>query len=247
MAYGQLSEVYDKLIYEDINYESIAEFILEICKEHNISYENYLDLACGTGNLTIPLAKNFKNIFAVDISEEMLVEAYEKLRAKRLNGKVICQDMCELDLNKKFNLITVALDGTNYITDEDDLRDYFEAVQNHLAEDGLFVFDINSAYKLAEVLGNNIYTYNEEDVFYTWENVFSDEIVSMYLTFFIKRGDLYERFDEEHIERAYEVNYLEEVLNSVGLEIIKIYDNYSYESVQATTERIVFIVKKRKV
>ena len=244
MAYGEFAKIYDDLINEDINYDNMVSRIIEICNEHNIECKDYLDVACGTGNVTVRLAKHFKDIYAVDLSEDMLREAFNKLKENRIKGKIICQDMTEMQLNRKFDLITSVLDSTNYITDEDDLEKYFSSVKDHLKDDGIFIFDVNSYYKLSEILGNNIYTYSEEDVFYTWENVFEDDMVSMFLTFFVKQGELYERFEEEHFERAYKEEELESALSNCGLKVINKFDGYSNNKVQANSERIVYVVKK---
>lgn len=244
MAYGEFAKIYDELINEDINYDNMVSRIIEICNEHNIECKDYLDVACGTGNVTVRLAKHFKDIYAVDLSEDMLREAFNKLKENRIKGKIICQDMTEMQLNRKFDLITSVLDSTNYITDEDDLEKYFSSVKEHLKDDGIFIFDVNSYYKLSEILGNNIYTYSEEDVFYTWENVFEDDMVSMFLTFFVKQGELYERFEEEHFERAYKEEELESALSNCGLKVINKFDGYSNNKVQANSERIVYVVKK---
>ena len=244
MAYGEFAKIYDDLINEDINYDNMVSRIIEICNEHNIECKDYLDVACGTGNVTVRLAKHFKDIYAVDLSEDMLREAFNKLKENRIKGKIICQDMTEMQLNRKFDLITSVLDSTNYITDEDDLEKYFSSVKEHLKDDGIFIFDVNSYYKLSEILGNNIYTYSEEDVFYTWENVFEDDMVSMFLTFFVKQGELYERFEEEHFERAYKEEELESALSNCGLKVINKFDGYSNNKVQANSERIVYEVKK---
>ena len=244
MAYGDFAEIYDELIYEDINYESMCSRVIKICNDENIKFNSYLDLACGTGNLTLNLAKNFNESFAVDLSEDMLREAFEKFKKEKIRCKIICQDMSELSLNRKFDLITCVLDSTNYIIEENDLLKYFIGVKEHLNDDGVFIFDINSYYKLSNILGNNIYTYNGEDVFYTWENVFEDDLLSMFLTFFVKRGDLYERFEEEHLERAYSEEFIEEKLKIAGLKIINKYDGYTDLKVNDRTERIVYVVKK---
>ena len=244
MAYGEFAKIYDDLINEDINYDNMVSRIIEICNEHNIECKDYLDVACGTGNVTVRLAKHFKDIYAVDLSEDMLREAFNKLKENRIKGKIICQDMTEMQLNRKFDLITSVLDSTNYITDEDDLEKYFSSVKEHLKDDGIFIFDVKSYYKLSEILGNNIYTYSEEDVFYTWENVFEDDMVSMFLTFFVKQGELYERFEEEHFERAYKEEELESALSNCGLKVINKFDGYSNNKVQANSERIVYVVKK---
>lgn len=246
MAYGEFAKIYDELINEDINYDEMVERILELCSDNNIEFNDYLDIACGTGNVTIRIAKHFKNIYGVDLSEDMLREAFEKFKDARIRGKIICQDMTNLSLNNKFDLITSVLDSTNYITDLEDLKSYFKGVYDHLKDNGLFIFDVNSYYKLSEILGNNIYTYSEEEVFYTWENVFEDNLLSMFLTFFVKKGDLYERFEEEHLERAYTEAELEKALESVNLNLVCKFDGYTKNDVQANSERIVYVVKKKQ-
>ena len=66
----------------------------------------------------------------------------------------------------------------------------------------------------------------------------------MYLTFFIKDGHVYKRFDENHRERAYKHEEIDALLNKVGFnKIIKV-DNYTNESIKSNTERIVYIVRK---
>ena len=246
MAYGEFAKIYDELINEDINYDEMVERILEICNLYNVELNDYLDIACGTGNVTIRIAKYFKNIYGVDLSEDMLREAFDKFKEARIKGKIICQDMTELSLNKEFDLIKSVLDSTNYITDLNDLQNYFNGVYNHLKSNGLFIFDVNSYYKLSEILGNNIYTYSEEEVFYTWENVFEDSLLSMFLTFFVKKGDLYERFEEEHLERAYTEKELEQELKKANLEVIAKFDGYTENYVQANTERIVYVIRKKQ-
>ena len=246
MAYGEFAKIYDELINEDINYDEMVKRILELCSDNNIEFNDYLDIACGTGNVTIRIAKHFKNIYGVDLSEDMLREAFEKFKDARIRGKIICQDMTSLSLNNKFDLITSVLDSTNYITDLEDLKSYFKGVYDHLKDNGLFIFDVNSYYKLSEILGNNIYTYSEEEVFYTWENVFEDNLLSMFLTFFVKKGNLYERFEEEHLERAYTEAELEKALESVNLNLVCKFDGYTENDVQANSERIVYVMKKKQ-
>lgn len=244
MSYGEFAKIYDELINQDINYKEIGNFILNIAKQNNIEMDNYLDLACGTGNVSIEICNKFKDVYLVDLSEDMLCEAEGKFHNKKNNCKFISQDMTKLNLLKKFNLITCVLDSTNYILNEEGIINYFKGVYNHLKDEGIFIFDINSYYKLKNILGNNIYVYNEEDIFYSWENFFEDDIVSMFLSFFVKKGNLYERFDEEHEERAYKEEEIENLLKVSGFTIINKYNGYNEESVNKESERIVYITKK---
>jgi SAM-dependent methyltransferase len=245
MAYKEFANIYDELIYEDINYDKVSEKIINLCSENSVDFEDYLDLACGTGNVAIKVAKYFKNIYAVDLSDEMLNVAFDKFKKNRIKAKVICQNMCELSLNKRFNLITSVLDSTNYITEEEDLINYFSNVYEHLKDNGMFIFDINSYYKLSTVLGNNIYTYSSDEIFYTWENSFEDDILNMFLTFFVKQdNNLYEKFEEEHFEKAYKEDFIEKILTKCKFKIINKFAGYSNDEVNENSERILYVVTK---
>ncbi|MGL5821370.1 MAG: methyltransferase domain-containing protein [Sarcina sp.] len=243
-SYNKMAKVYDQLINEDINYKDIADFLLNVAKKENVKFDNYLDLACGTGNVGIHVCKEFNENYFVDLSEDMLTEVEQKLRDNDIKAKILCQDMCELDLNNKFNLISCVLDSTNYILEDEDLEDYFRGVYNHLDNSGVFIFDINSYYKLSEILGNNIYTYDNEEIFYTWENIFEDDIVEMSLTFFVKDGYMYERFDEVHEERAYREEEIEAIIKKIGFKIIDKKNGYTDLPIKEDTERILYILKK---
>ena len=245
-CYKEFAHIYDELINSDIDYKTWASKILCICKEYGIDWSSYLDLACGTGNLTIEIAGQFKQIMAVDLSCDMLCEAEKKIRDAGIKAKFVCQDICELNLNDTYNLITCCLDSSNYILEDENFEKYLLGVYNILKEEGLFIFDINSYYKLTNVLGNNIYNFDSDDVVYIWENCLENDIVEMNLTFFKKEGQVYRRFDEEHSERAYKEEYIERVIKEIGFEIIKKMDNYEEKAVTENTERICYVLGKSK-
>lgn len=242
-CYRDFAHIYDKLINADIDYLKWSKVILDICDEFNINKKHYLDLGCGTGNLTQKLAPYFNDVWAVDLSYDMLTEADIKLRKDGFKVKMVCQDMTELNLNRKFDLITCCLDSTNYILKKEDMIRYLKKAAYHLKENGIFIFDINSYYKLSNILGNNIYNYDDENVTYIWENCFENDIVEMYLTFFVREGELYRKFTEQHMERAYKDDKIRSFLNEAGLKILKVMDNYEKDTIDDSTERIVYIAK----
>jgi len=245
-CYKEFASIYDELINNDIDYSAFGNFILKTCEKYSINKNNYLDLACGTGNLTVNIFNSFKLTFGVDMSMEMLTEAEKKVRNNSCKPKFICQDICELDINNDFDLITCCLDSVNYITDKESLKELFFKVKSHLKPDGLFIFDINSYYKIKNILGNNTFTFDSEDVFYVWENSFEEEIVDMYLSFFIKEGETYHRVDEQHSERAYPTEVIVELLEETGLQCLEMLDCYRDMEVSANTERVTFVVKLKK-
>lgn len=243
-CYKEFAHIYDRLINSDIDYKTWALNILSICSENNIDYDSYLDLACGTGNLTIEIGGVFKHIWAVDLSTDMLSEAERKMRETGMSARFICQDICSLNLNNTFNLITCCLDSSNYILEKDNFEKYLLGAYNLLKDDGLFIFDINSYYKLTDVLGNNTYNYDSDDVVYMWENYLENDVVDMNLIFFVKEGQVYRRFDEHHAERAYSEEYIENVLSEIGFKVLKKLDNYEEKVVERNTERICYVLKK---
>ena len=243
-CYKEFAHIYDELINSDIDYKTWAFNILSICKEQGIAMESYLDLACGTGNLTIELASEFKHVWAVDLSSEMLSEAEMKIRDAMIKATFVCQDICKLNLNSTFNLITCCLDSSNYILEEENFKKYLVGVYNLLKKDGLFIFDINSYHKLTTVLGNNTYNYDNDDVVYIWENYLENNIVDMNITFFVKEGQVYRRFDEHHSERAYKEEYIDNLLNEIGFKLVRKIDNYEEKAVIDVTERICYVLKK---
>lgn len=236
-SYTQFASYYDKLIKGDIDYKKIASFINN---EINIKIDNIvLDLACGTGNLTEELKHLGYDMIGIDLSVDMLNIAKEK------NPDILylCQDMREFELYGTVDCICCMTDSLNYITDDNDLKEVFRLAKNYLNPGCPFIFDLNSFYKLRCILGNNTFTYDEDDIFYVWENEFDEEenICDFYLTFFIKEGDNYRRFDETHSEKAYSKEKIEKMLADAGFNNIKCYADYDKSPVSDTSERLVFV------
>ncbi|MDP4088098.1 MAG: class I SAM-dependent methyltransferase [Bacillota bacterium] len=243
-TYNRFAEIYDGLIAEDVDYALWRDFIIGKCSQYNIPMKDYLDLGCGTGNLSLIIGKLFSRCWCVDLSEDMLIIAEEKFRENRIKARFIMQNMIDLNLNTKFNLITSSLDCINYLTGDGDLDKLFSRIHAHLKDDGLFIFDINSEYKLKNILGENTFTYNSDEVVYIWENRIESEIVEMELTFFVKCDDFYERFDECHRERIYSHSDIRTSLNNNGLMIIDTLDNYTDQKPSYESERITYIIGK---
>ena len=93
-CYKEFAYIYDELINSDINYKAWAQFIIDNCDKQNLQKEDYLDLACGTGNLTQVIYKLFKHSFGVDLSSDMLTMAQSKMGSGVAVPQFICQDIC---------------------------------------------------------------------------------------------------------------------------------------------------------
>lgn len=245
--YRDFAFIYDELMNE-VDYNGWVKYIEDIIKNENAKVQNILELACGTGNLTIPLTKKNYDIAGIDISEEMLSVAREKAEKEGVELVLLQQDIAQLDFDiTNLDCVLCACDGFNYITYDDDLENVFTKTYELLKEDGIFIFDISSFYKLSTILGNNMYGENRDDIAYMWQNYFDDEenLVEMELAFFIKdEFEKFERFEEVHQQRAYTEDEILDMLKSSGFKNIKVYGDFTFEAPKQDSQRIFFVCKK---
>ncbi|MCX7884769.1 MAG: class I SAM-dependent methyltransferase [Caloramator sp.] len=244
--YVELSSIYDKMI--DVDYNKWILFIERYFENKNMGLKgkNVLELGCGTGNMTLKLKEKGANVTALDLSSNMLSIAQEKLRLKRYKTDFINQDMRNFNINKKYDYVFSFCDGYNYIIEENDIIESFKNVYNHLNICGYFIFDISTPYKLKNIIGNNTFTLNEDNLCYIWDNYLEDDIIEMYITFFVKEGTLYKRFEENHVQRAHDLEKIKEYLYSSKFKNVEIYDDYNFSNINDKSMRAVFIAKKEE-
>lgn len=259
MAYETLAFIYDKLM-DDIDYEQWAAYLHEQLQKHDCPGNRLLDLGCGTGNITIPLAQKGYDITAIDLSAEMLAQAKAKTDTLRNAGKSLsidwqAQDMTALELYDDDNFllydgVIATFDAFNYILEPEALQFLLQDLADYMNDDGILIFDIQTPYKLRKYLGNNIYTLHREDVEYMWENQFDTEeqICQMDITFFLRQENgLYQKVTESHTERVYEPDLLQLWLNLSGFDVLGIYQELSELPLEEESHRAVFVAKRRAI
>jgi len=246
-VYSNFASIYDRLM-QDVPYAGWMRYLARLFAKHNIKPEEILDIGCGTGNVTIPLAEMGYKLTGLDMSPEMLAVAEEKARSKGLKVNLLCQDMRAMDLaDLSFDLVTSMTDSLNYISNASELQHVFRQAYNQLKDIGWFIFDLNSAFKIKEVFGNNVFTLLDEDIAYIWENSYDEAGRTCYmdLTFFVRKADgRYHRFSEEHSETAYETSEVCELLKQAGFTVHAVYGEDSLNEPTSTTERIYFVAQK---
>lgn len=243
--YGKFADIYDSL--QDIDYSSFLNYYKDIFARFNVKPELILDLGCGTGNITIPMSKSGYDMIGIDISEEMLDIASNKARQEETDILFLNQDMTEFELYGTVDAVICALDGVNYLTEDGDLDKLFSLIHNYLNPGGLFIFDINSTHKLKDILGENTYVYDQDDVYCVWESSFdeTENICSFYLDFFTKTDNgLYTRNEEYQEERAYSIAEISETAKNNSLDVIGCFDDRSFETATDNSKRIFFILRK---
>lgn len=267
-AYGILARYYDELMAE-VDYGAWCDYVLGLVKDAEIAGAlplgsnidvgrgRILDLACGTGEFSYRLAKQGYRVTALDISSEMLSIAEAKTRRHGLVVQFARQDMRCLNLTGEYDVVLCLCDSLNYLLELSDWAATFDSVGKILKPGGYFVFDVNTAHKLATVYGNHAYAGDEGEYAYIWENTYDPESQMCYmdLTFFLpaygpleckqsKPSGLYEKRMESHIQRAFSQRTISQLLVDAGLELLGHYGDLTRALPTPVTERITFICRK---
>jgi SAM-dependent methyltransferase len=242
-CYKGFAAVYDLFMAKDIPYAKWAAYIDKILKENDITQNSpVLDLACGTGNITLPLAERGYDLIGVDISEDMLAQAQNKAFDCGQRILWLAQDMRGLDLYGTVDAAVCCCDGLNYILEPHELKEVFRRVRLFLNPGGIFIFDMNTEYKFKEVLANGTFGDMAEDAEYQWDNQYNagTKINEYHLR--VRIGDKDPMvFYERHRQRAYGMGEVSNWLLETGFGSVQLRDCYSDEPPKANTTRVTFI------
>lgn len=244
-GYNSFSEYYDALM-QNVGYAQRAQYIMECFKRLDHDMGLSLDLACGTGSLTVELKKRGVDVYGVDASYDMLSHAREKAYENELDILFLCQKMQSIDLYGTIDTCVCTLDSINHLTKIEDVQKTFDRVSLFMNQGGYFLFDANTLYKHKEILGDNTFVYDTEDVFCVWQNSLRENyVVDIELDFFEKEGNVYYRTSEEFSERAYSDEELTSMLEKSGFEVACRFGDMTFDKPKEDEQRIIYIAKKK--
>lgn len=244
--YQGFAEVYDRLT-RDIAYDRWADYLESAFLKFGSKPHLVLELGCGTGNLTLEMARRGYEMIGLDSSADMLGVASSKAKREDLDILFVHQDMREFELFGTVDAIICMLDSINYVTRKRDLEQVFRLVHNYLNPGGLFIFDVNSPYKLSSVLGNETFFEMDDEITWVWNNTYDAKKRQCIfdLTFFIRQeGDLYRKVVETHVERAYATEELAQALKKSDFRFIGEFGDLSFEKPDLKENRIFYVSSK---
>ena len=241
------------------------------CVAKNLAQERntILDLGCGTGTLTELLARRGYDMIGIDNAQEMLQIALEKRERSELPILYLLQDMRDFELYGTVGAVISVCDSLNYLLEESDIIKTFRLVNNYLYPQGLFIFDFNTVYKYAQVIGDATIAENREDCSFIWENYYheAEEINEYDLTVFVAEGrneseaggtaadaagktacgqmdERFRRFQEVHYQRGYRLEQMMDFLVQAGLSFVEAIDADTHGKVTGESERIYVVARK---
>ena len=243
--YEEFAAVYDALM-DDFDYPKWAAYYLDLLAEAGCRPRTLFECGCGTGSLSIPLARTGIKLTASDLSEDMLRLAQEKARASGVPVPFVKMDMRALELPRPVDAIIAGCDAVNYLLSERDALAFFRAAHRFLKPGGVLAFDVSSERKLT-AMDNAFFGEERDKIAYLWQNSLdaSTRVIAMDLTFFVEaENGLYRRFEERHLQRAHSEEELRQWLSEAGFSEIRVYGDRVMRPPAEEEDRLHFTAKK---
>lgn len=242
MAYNEFAYFYDEFNGE-ADYEALYAQVKARLDAHGITSGILADLGCGTGELTLMLAQAGYDMIGIDQSEEMLCVVRDKAEQLGLSGGLLLlqQDLCALDLYGTIRGAVSTFDTLNHIPDLD------KAIANaafFMEKGGVFLFDMNTPYKHQAVLGENVFTFEEEDARCVWRNHYDPDARRVTITVDIDYQETGEHFHEEFFEYTYTLEEIKAALEKNGFTLESVCDGESFGPLTEESERYFFCAVK---
>jgi len=249
-AYTAFAEVYDQMM-DQIPYQDWCTFVTGLLRSFGINGGLLLELGCGTGTLTEMFSAEGYDMIGVDHSEAMLAEALRKRDASGRNILYLEQDMRAFELYGTVAAAVSLCDSMNYLTEYSDLVQVLRLVNNYLDPGGIFIFDCKTAHyfrKTADQVYADADGECREGTFsYIWEEEFDErrQENNTWLTLYLpEKSGLYRRYDEEHIQKVWEIPVIRKAAEEAGMTFVEAMDR-SRGEVTDGTDRIYVILREK--
>lgn len=220
-CYSSLAPWYDRLT-GDVPYDSFVSYYEQLFKADGGQFQLLLDLCCGTGSITLRLAEKGYEMIGVDAAADMLSQAQSKCWDLPQPPMFLCQDAAELDLYGTVDAALCCLDGMNYIPPED-LPELFHRLHLFVRPEGLVIFDLRTPEFFQELDGETLVD-ETEDVLCLWRADFDPQVPAMIygMDIFSRRGKLWQRDSEEHIEYAHRPEDIKALMEKAGFRQVQL-------------------------
>ena len=247
MSYNSFASVYDELT-KNVDYGRFADYVCEILNNNGITDGLVLDLACGTGSLSVLLAAKGFEVIASDASADMLAVAREKAYDRGADIMFLCQRMEESDLYGTVRAAVCSLDSINHLDSLETVNTVFERLSNFIDDGGIVIFDVNTLYKHQTVLADNTFVYDEKSVYCVWQNNLRSDgrTININLDFFVRGGDCYNRYSENFSEIAFTDSELTAAAENGDFTVIGRYHEFTFDAPHPDSERVFYVLRRNE-
>lgn len=244
--YTEFAEIYDRIM-SGVDYEAWADYIEQLLEVYGKNPRSLVDLACGTGNSTLPFARRGYRIAGVDISAAMLEVARRKVGRDGYQAGFYEQDLCTLELPDQYDLALLFQDGLNYILSERQLALALAQIFKALNPGGLFIFDLTRPRLRCGQENSGPCLVDQEDLTLILESGYNgkEDLWSSRLTVFQRvENGLFRKFEEKHKEKDHNPDLVVKLLKDTGFVIRGIHPTFGLEPVSGSEQKLTFVTEK---
>lgn len=250
--YTALAELYDTLM-DDVDYEMWADFIDEVIQTHHPNPVDVLELACGTGAISLCLARfDEYNLTGTDLSPAMIEKARQKAAEQELDVQFRSMNFLNIDIDQKFDIVFSVFDSVNYLHDETEILKMLQGTYNILNPNGLLIFDFSTPQNSLEAVD---YLNNEEGSFgsyrYFRKSNYDPHNKFHYNIFDIELLDndgktVLESFQEIHEQRVYSLDQMLSILDQTPYHQVAKYEDFDLVDADENSARVTMVLKCQK-
>jgi 2-polyprenyl-3-methyl-5-hydroxy-6-metoxy-1,4-benzoquinol methylase len=134
--------LYDDAEFYDAEFATREHEVPFYCRWSARAGGPILEVACGSGRLTLPIAEQGLEIVGLDLSAPMLARARAKSTQRGVPVEWIHQDCRTMELGRTFKLIFSATNAMQHLTDGESIDTFLSAARRHLSNDGRLILDV---------------------------------------------------------------------------------------------------------
>ncbi len=246
MAYNEFAYYYDEFNTE-ADYDALYRYVAGELAAHGVTGGLLADLGCGTGELTLMLAQAGYDVIGVDQSEEMLSVVREKADELGLGGRLLLlrQDILRLDLYGTIRAAVSTFDTFSHIGPLPRFEQAIAKAAFFMEKGGVFVFDLNTPYKHAQVLAGQTFTVDAGDAVCRWHSDYCAADGRVDMTVAVTDRESGESWQERFSEYGYALETVAALLDRYGFALARTADGEDFGPVRPDSQRWILTAVKR--
>lgn len=248
--YSKLAEIYDHIM-ENVDYDVWADFIDEVIQVHHPNPQSILELACGTGSLSLSLDELMcYDIVGTDKSPAMIAQANEKVSDLHNSVEFKVMDFLDLKISRNFDAVVSIFDSINYLHESKSIKKLLSEVKKVLTPHSLFIFDFTTPKNSIQAID---YLHNEQGLTsnnyrFIRESRYDEKQQIHYNDFEIEKlsndkKTVLERFSEQHRQRIYTLQQMVDIIQDTDYEIVAKYDAFDLVDATDNSLRITMVLR----
>lgn len=250
-TYGGFAIVYDEIM-ESIDYDGWFSYVMEATARAGIRPSSMIDIACGTGSVSVRAAAAELKVTGVDKSENMLAQASEKAISGGFDITFFRQDMRGLTVSRPHDMAICLFDSINYMLSEADLFSVFSSVFKSLTSNGIFIFDLVTRKK-ALLVSDRLEVGETGSCFFVFDSRFSPrtDTLTIDADFFVARDTevfsgvgTYTRYHETHVKKVYDPEIVGRAIQDSGFSGWATCSGFTFRKGTQRSERYLFVCSK---